>query len=196
MISYMVMGAKDSQIAPGWWNWYKEIVYAESGYDLEKMDNLVKEDLMEQVDFFVANPNSFVNHYYQKTVSQWTESSYQSIWLSEIRYAMHHQYKDYDEVGNWVYSKYNSMIDAGMDLYNTILYCGAFVGVFTGIKQKDSKKLILPLILTGGFLYHLLFEAKSQYLIIYAMILIPYAAQGINRGIQRIEQKMNGRKQK
>ena len=37
---------------------------------------------------------------------------------------------------------------------------------------------VLPLIVFGGMLYHLIFEAKSQYAYVYAVLLFPLAAFG------------------
>lgn len=195
MLSYLVMSTKESDIAPGWWNWYKEIVYDESGQNLHKMGELVQEDLKEQIQFYINNPTEFFDHYSKKTISQWAESSYQSIWLSEVRYSMGHYYQEFDEVGKWVYFKGKGLLRTMMDCYNTVLYCGAFLGIMHLFKENDSKKMILPLIFTGGFLYHLLFEAKSQYLIIYAIILIPYAASGINLVLFKIKQGIKRREQ-
>ena len=43
-----------------------------------------------------------------------------------------------------------------------------------------SETILLPLILLGGFGYHLLFEAKSQYALTYLPLLLPIAAYGLN----------------
>jgi hypothetical protein len=37
---------------------------------------------------------------------------------------------------------------------------------------------LIPLFFLGGFLYHALFEAKSQYVIGYVTLMIPYAVWG------------------
>ena len=40
---------------------------------------------------------------------------------------------------------------------------------------------MLPLIVLGGMMYHMLFEAKSQYAYVYAVLLVPLAARGLCR---------------
>ena len=40
-------------------------------------------------------------------------------------------------------------------------------------------RLLLPTIFIGGFLFHLFWEAKSQYTITYFVLLIPYCAKGL-----------------
>ena len=40
-------------------------------------------------------------------------------------------------------------------------------------------RLLLPTIFIGGFLFHLFWEAKSQYTITYFVLLMPYCAKGL-----------------
>jgi hypothetical protein len=37
---------------------------------------------------------------------------------------------------------------------------------------------LLALIILGGFVYHLIFEAKSQYVLPYFIMMVPFAAYG------------------
>ena len=45
------------------------------------------------------------------------------------------------------------------------------------------------MIVLGGLLYHLLFEAKSQYALPYFALLVPLAAWGLSRLFSRIEHR-------
>ena len=42
---------------------------------------------------------------------------------------------------------------------------------------------VLPVILLGGFLYHMLVEGKSQYILVYIPLLLPYAAFGLSAAV-------------
>ncbi|MEA5048555.1 MAG: hypothetical protein VB034_08120 [Eubacteriales bacterium] len=55
--------------------------------------------------------------------------------------------------------------------------------------SDDSRAsfLLLPLLILGGFSYHLLFEAKSQYALLYYVMMFPYAAFGLARAKDAIE---------
>ena len=46
-------------------------------------------------------------------------------------------------------------------------------------RRRNTLCLLLPLIFFGGALYHLIFEAKSQYAFPYIVLLIPVAAAGL-----------------
>ena len=47
------------------------------------------------------------------------------------------------------------------------------------MNKKDITAALFPLVVLGGLLYHLLFEAKSQYAVGYVLLMIPIAAYGI-----------------
>jgi hypothetical protein len=60
----------------------------------------------------------------------------------------------------------------------------------------EAAPYLIPLLFLGGFLYHALFEAKSQYVITYVIFMIPYAVWGFaeawrlsKRGILRLMPK-------
>lgn len=73
-----------------------------------------------------------------------------------------------------------------MDAYTTLLYAsfaGGLICIFVGFIRRregeaatDLPQALLPLIVLGGFLYHMLFEAKSQYLLTYLPLMAPTAA--------------------
>lgn len=49
----------------------------------------------------------------------------------------------------------------------------------TLLTKRSVAQLILPLTILGGLLYHMIFEAKSQYIYVYALFMIPLAARGL-----------------
>ena len=73
-------------------------------------------------------------------------------------------------------------LETCMGAMQRALYLLALIGTVDGIrKRKDSLQTVLPLIVLGGMMYHMLFEAKSQYAYVYAVLLVPLAARGLCR---------------
>ena len=68
-----------------------------------------------------------------------------------------------------------------MRAWQQALYLLSAVGVWRIWRdgRRSAASLILPVTVLGGFLYHMLFEAKSQYIYTYAVYLLPLAAQGL-----------------
>ena len=67
-----------------------------------------------------------------------------------------------------------------MKVWQQTVYMLTVIGLWYGWRKADQTvQLILPLVVLGGFLYHMIFEAKSQYIYVYMMYLVPIAAQGL-----------------
>ena len=67
-----------------------------------------------------------------------------------------------------------------MKAWQQALYVLASIGLIRTIRERhDAAKLVIPVAVLGGFLYHMIFEAKSQYIYVYALYLVPAAAYGL-----------------
>ena len=76
---------------------------------------------------------------------------------------------------------------AVMNQFQQLVYLGMLLGCIGLWHRKETKSCLLPLIVLGGLLYHLLFEAKSQYALPYFVLMLPVAAYGYGRIFRRIE---------
>ena len=81
-------------------------------------------------------------------------------------------------------------LEAYMNVFQQVLYLLACVGLAGTIRRKPgSLQLLLPLYVLGGVLYHVLFEAKSQYAYIYMLLTLPSSALGLEllaQGVGRL----------
>ena len=66
-----------------------------------------------------------------------------------------------------------------MRYYLILIYGGSVLGVLFLFRRRKDEALILPLIILGGVLYHVLFEAQSRYALNYLPLFAPVAAYGI-----------------
>ena len=78
---------------------------------------------------------------------------------------------------------------AVMEQIQQLVYLGMLLGCLGLWHRKSSADCLLPLVILGGLLYHLLFEAKSQYALPYYVLMIPVAAYGLTRLFHRIEKR-------
>ena len=72
------------------------------------------------------------------------------------------------------------------DMYQVVIFIFASIGIYLNIKDNDLKKVLIPIIVIGGFLFHILWETKAIYVIQYYFILLPYAAYGLVFSIDKI----------
>ena len=73
-----------------------------------------------------------------------------------------------------------------MDGYEFLVYSMALICVWIKRKDDDLSFIQLELIFVGGFIFHIIWEAKGQYTLQYFILLIPYAAYGMERVIKRM----------
>ena len=73
-----------------------------------------------------------------------------------------------------------------MNVCHLFVFMSAFAGVFVCFKKKDLFCSSLILIVLGAFLYHMIFEGKSQYIMPYYIILTGFSGAGTDLLIQKI----------
>lgn len=75
-----------------------------------------------------------------------------------------------------------------MDQYQSLIFAGVFLWILFGFwKKKDLEQQILLITVFGGFLFHMLWEAKGRYILPYFVMLLPMAAVGLAEMSARAE---------
>ena len=188
MTSWLAMGLNESMIAPGWYNGkYTVTNFHAVGMDTEAASERSKVEIGNRLTYFKENPDEASRFFKEKILSQWNETTFQSIWNNQVR----GQFMSRVGVAKYVCEEGEGKAKALMDLGVQFIYFGMLAAtVYLFLMQFNKKEkrrsvepalYLIPLIFLGGFLYHALFEAKSQYVITYVTLMIPCAAWGICR---------------
>ncbi len=176
MIAWMAMGFSEGHAAPGWYREdYTVSAFERSGYDSAATAANAKQALAERVRFFRENPAQARRFFSAKIRSQWNEPSYASLWVNQV-------FPSYSQKGNmyeFLCGKGAKVTLALMNQYQQFVFLGLLFGIIRLWKKKDILRCLLTLVLLGGLLYHLLFEAKSQYAMPYFVLILPIAAYGL-----------------
>lgn len=174
-LAWLAMGLQDSTRAPGWYNRYTYDILPANGYVIEKASIQAAADIHKRILQFIRDPRAAASFFARKILSQWNEPSFESIWVSQVK-------QHVSPVPAFVTSVYagvaNHLLSVWFDLHLQILYLGACLGLLSRLRKATPETALLPLIVLGAFAYHLLFEAKSQYALVYLPLLAPYAAVG------------------
>jgi len=190
-VLYIAMGMQESKRGPGWYNGYHDSVFMDVGMDREKAADVGKAYIVQRLNDFSENPEYAREFYKGKIVSTWCEYTCESIWTGPR-------------------SDYNQKVDTAVlqNLYGEgklyslyYLFCSLIIVnllIFTFIYQIISfrKKqfdvcCLFPLIFfIGGFLFHIMWETKSQYIYMYYLMLTPLAAGGVAETCEFIRQKI------
>lgn len=178
-MAWLVTGFRDSSLCAGWYNGYTNYVLMRNNYDYDATLKQCKLDFAERFDVLIHRPIYLTSFFYHKITSQWNEPAFQSIWSSATS-------ERSGEVSNFIMSLRKGPASDAFNAYcNQLMqfvYASMTVAFFAFLRNKEERsemRMIIPTILVGAVFYHALFEAKSQYAIIYVPMILPYAAFGI-----------------
>lgn len=190
-LSWMAMGLNEGKTCSGWYdNRYTTSVYKGSGFDRGYTAAVAKDEIGDRLDYFKNEPVEAVHFFSRKLLSQWNEPTYQSLWNNQVR-------KKYSEPGQmyeFICSQFDRSIARMMNYYQQLIFFGFTLGLLCLMRNKSIRAAIFPLIVLGGLIYHLLFEAKSQYAMPYIILMIPVAAYGFVLLSDTVGER-NGRKE-
>ena len=197
------MGLHEAPPAPGWYDGkYTVTNFHASGNDPDVAGEKSKEVIKTRLSYFADNPKEAAEFFRDKILSQWSETTYQSLWNNQVR----GHYIPMFGVAKYACEDGEDTVKDLMDLGVQFLYCGMLIAaVYLFISQIKNEKdrpedqaglFLIPLLFLGGFLYHALFEAKSQYVITYVTFMIPYAIWGfasLSRSVKWLIDRISNR---
>lgn len=199
-ILWVAMGMQDGPRASGWYNGYLYRTYRETDYNMALTVERAHQEISGRIQVFMGNPGLMLFFYEQKILSMWGEPTYESIWIGPLEEMDQHMN------GRFLHSlytggpPYSAFCNYCAVIYLLILI-GAAIGMFvmlTGLVRRRTRNrnkiirrgkvlspasldlLLFPVLyLLGGFIFHIMiWEAKSQYVMIYIYMLIPLASFG------------------
>ena len=175
--AWIAMGMQEGPLAEGWYNGFNSTTYKDSGYSTKVTDEVSKKYIKERLAEFRATPAECVRFYYKKIVSQWNEATYESLWIAKnIR---DNEHIAPEKIAVSVFEgKLHAVVEEIMNLYQLLIYFGTALYAWELRKKRDTKDTILMLCILGGFLFHILWEGKSQYIFPYVTLMLPCAASG------------------
>ena len=189
MISWMVMGLTNSGSNPGGYDANNINIYniAEKNYD--KAVEISKTIIKECFNRFKKNSKIRRDFFYQKTICQWNETTYQSLWRNQVGGTS----LNGQGLAKFVCVTSEKQSKAYIDYISQFIFIMVLICTIwflISYKKRNIVETVFFIIIIGGFLYHLLFEAKSQYILPYFILLIPLAALGFYQAYEFIENKL------
>ena len=173
-ISYILMGMSESWRGNGWYN---EDIGEPALKNPESSKEEYAEKIKDRLTYFLQNMGYTFRFYTMKLASMWSENTYSAVRLN----LLHESEDDYLNVIKEPLTFYQKAL--------LILMCVCLIIVLIQNRKNLSVNVIyLLLIFMGGFAFHIIWEAKSRYIIPYIVVLIPIASIEINK-FKKIGQK-------
>lgn len=184
--SWIAMGLQESNMAPGWYNAYNWKSYFNNDCNSEAQGEEAKHTALSRLNYFRQNPGYALMFFTRKTASQWNNPTFQCFWTVRLRQNI---VKDQTVVEFFKKYKHIDTIAGSLNVLHFLILFGSLLYLVFCRKEKFfSSSLILFMIFVGGFVFHLFWEGKCQYVLSYFMLLLPYAATGFGYTIRSIYQ--------
>ena len=183
MILYVAMGMQKGEGAPGWSNGYiLHNYWGESDFDAEASTAMAIQDIGASVDGFVQDPLYAVRFYTEKFTSQWNDPTYECFAMTHINGSAR------GPVANSMFDgKLHTLMTWFMNEYQSLIFIGVFFWLlFSFWLKKGLEDHTLLITIIGGFLFHMLWEAKGRYILPYFVMMLPMAAVGLSQLTLRV----------
>lgn len=175
---FIVMGLNDADGHPGWYNAYNYIVFAEHDDDVEVSVEIGKEHLKEALWRYWEDPDYMLDFFRRKMNAQWNAPMYQCI-------AMNNHIEG-EQIGKLApditnYGRTARLMESWMKIYQLLMY-GSILFLLAARRKSYVKieKYVLLIAVYGGFLFSLIWEAKTRYVLPFLFLQIPCMALAVD----------------
>lgn len=183
-VAMSMQEADEGGYACGWYNSYNWNVYAENNYDRDLTTKACLENLKESLSRFLHEKKYAINFFYKKYTSQWNAPTFQAMITNE--WGSRHV-ENLSPVANFfMYGLGRDILYGLMNIYHFIMFFLASVFFVVRKKEWSLPKAYFMLNIFGGFLFHMIWEAQSRYILGYFVLMLPLAAYGCNALYERI----------
>ena len=184
-LAWVAMGLQESEeeFPPGWWNGYNNQTYADSDYNTEIQKEVCKKDIVERLELFKKDKAYAVNFFSRKIASMWSEPTFQCYWINQIR---NHRVMFTERMDKFFSAEGYTNVAGKLDYLQLIFYLGALLWLIFGSRENFRSQSFFILSFIGGFMFHLMWEAKTQYSVTYTVLLIPCVVMGLESFVKKI----------
>lgn len=194
LYAYIGVNEKDdSAMYGGWFSFIGVNALTENQMDEDAANAFADKAIGERREE-LKNEGRLWEFYTTKLISEINEPSFQSVWVSQVH---EHDYPEatvenpepFPKLAKSVYTGgLSRLLDRWFNYYNMIIFIGFVAGMIRLIVRKKLRPdvIILPAAIFGGLLYHTICEAKSQFMLPFFVMLIPFAVYGILESTQAL----------
>lgn len=160
VISYFLMAMEESWRGNGW---YSENRGEYALKNTEKAKEEYKDEIKNRLEYLSNNAGYTIDFYVKKIASMWAENTYSSVRSNIV--------KENDPIEQF----YGVIMFFQKAMLIMLCVCSCIV-LIQKRKNLSLDIIFLITIFIGGFAFHILWEAKSRYIIPYIIVLMPIAS--------------------
>lgn len=180
--AWLNMGLNNPEsMAPGWYDGSSVSLYKENNHNTYATNKVAEKLIVNKIKDMPTNKKYWVEFFTKKTISQWCNPTYQSLWISQPLFDQNdiNTLRNNKVLNSLYYRRLNSWYCTYCDIITIIIFGFSAFAYIVRFKDIGYKQNVLAIGFMGGVAFHMLFEAKATYALQYVFVLIPYAAVGI-----------------
>lgn len=188
-VLWIAMGTDiDNEVrGPGWYDESTLELYRHMECISAKAASAGMEKLQTNLEKIKAEPTRAASFFGRKIVSTWCDPLYQSIWSGPLP-SLNQEVSTPLLQSLCQGGKAEKAANACARAVTLTIYLGVCVYLLHHGRQRNGWQLAL-LYFLGGFLFHIFWETKSQYVYPYVFCLIPIAADGLCQICKRVARR-------
>lgn len=189
-IAWVAMSMQETDeggYACGWYNSYNWVVYEQCGYDREQTMQVCLDNLKQSLNKFAHEQKYALDYFYKKFTSQWNAPTYQAMITNE--WSVRHLDHVYMAANYFIYEGGREILYEAMNIYHFFLFLCTAVCFLWKRREWSLPKAYFILNIFGGFLFHMIWEAQSRYVMGYFVLMLPLAACGLSRLFSALENR-------
>lgn len=173
--AWIAMGLQYGNQGNGWYNGYNSETYRSCGYDTASQEAVAKQEVIDRLEyFFVRYKKEAAAFFLDKCASEWNNPSFEGLSILMLT-----SDSDNDRplwLINLLEKEYNTIYWI-LDFISCIVLFGVVLYLFfTKNRQEDG--ILFEMIIVGGVVFHIIWEAKCQYTLPYFMLFLPISISG------------------
>lgn len=186
-VAMSLQEADEGGYACGWYNGYNWQVYGDNDFDREKTTQACMESIKGSLSKFAHEQRYALSFFYKKFTSQWNAPTFQAMITNEwySRYS-----RPLSEAARFfIYGFGREILYGLMNVYHFLIFFGATAFCFFRRRKWELGQAYYILNIFGGFLFHMIWEAQSRYVLGYFILMLPLAACGVSDSFSRIKKE-------
>lgn len=191
-ISYIAMGMQEYMGKCGWYTFYCNNTYHDSGFDTALAEEISKQDIRKRLEEFKENPSMAVNFYREKLLSQWNAPLYQAMYFGAA-YAEGIRPEPDSLLARMNEEYFPGILQVCNRVHFFIFVGMLFYFLFAVRKNGNMAQHLLAVTIIGGFFFSIIWEAKARYIFPYYITMFPLAVVGYSRCLEALEVFLRGR---
>ena len=195
VLSWVSMGLQENNGRYGWYFDYPRRIYYENDCDRDITEEIVKQDIRERLGVFRADASYAWTFFREKLLSQWNEPLYQSLYFN-TEYVEGFE-PPADSLTAKLGGEYFVKVLWVCDRLQFVVYFGMLLYFVLAVRPKSNLlQHLLAVMMIGGFLFSIFWEAKARYVLPYYVTMFSFSAVGYWQLMEQIFGMIRGRGRK